>query len=244
MAEPEPEKEPASRGAETTSAPESALEPTKNSPLSGTRGWLLLAAVVIGVGLLVFASSKHLQDIGKVGEKLVQATKTTGKASIGGPFELTDHNGNTVTEKSFAGKYTLVYFGYTYCPDVCPTGLTEMSNTLDMLGADAEKIVPIFISVDPARDTPDQLREYASYFHPRLIGMTGTPEQVASVAKAYRVYFAKVESKDADADPDDYSVDHSAVTYLMDPNGEFTQHFSHGTDAETMAKRIKEILNP
>ena len=170
--------------------------------------------------------------------------QTVGTPKIGGPFNLVNQDGVNVSETDFMGRYMLIYFGYTYCPDVCPTGLTEMSNTLDMLGADAEKIVPIFISVDPARDTPDQLREYASYFHPRLIGMTGTPEQVASVAKAYRVYFAKVESKDADADPDDYSVDHSAVTYLMDPNGEFTQHFSHGTDAETMAKRIKEILNP
>ncbi len=244
MAESEPEKKPATEDTEPKPEAESAPESAKGSPLSGTRGWLLLAAVVVGAGLLVFASGKHLQDIGKVGENLVKATKSTGKATIGGPFELTDHNGKTVTDKTFAGKYTLVYFGYTYCPDVCPTGLTEMSNTLDILGPDAEKIVPIFISVDPARDTPEQLREYASYFHPRLVGMSGTPEQVAAVAKAYRVYFAKVESKDPDADPDDYSVDHSAVTYLMDPDGEFAQHFSHGTDAETMAKRIKEILNP
>lgn len=214
------------------------------SPLRGRRGWLLLVAVVIGAGLLAFAAARHLEDAGKIGEAIVKATKSTGTAAIGGPFQLTDHNGNRVTEKTYAGKFMLVYFGYTYCPDVCPTGLTEISNALDLLGPAADKIVPIFISVDPARDTPEQLHEYATYFHPRLVGLTGTPEQVAAVARAYRVYYAKVNPKDKDADPEDYSMDHSALVYLMGPDGNFRQHFSHGMDAETMANRMREIVAP
>ena len=205
---------------------------------------MLLAAVVVGAGLLVFASGKHLIDVGKVSEAVVKATQSTGVASIGGPFQLTDHNGRRVTEKTFAGKYMLVYFGYTYCPDVCPTGLTKISNALDILGPVADEIAPIFITIDPARDTPEQLREYATYFHPRLLGLTGTADEIAAVASAYRVYFAKVDNKEPGADPEDYTVDHSAIGYLMGPDGTFQLHFSHGTDAETMAKRIKEIVAP
>jgi protein SCO1/2 len=247
MAETDPEKKPEPKGEPESKAAEKSADsapPAKAPPTKGIRGWLLLLAVVVGAGLLIFASGKHLKNLGQVGEKLVEATKSAGSPTIGGRFTLTDMNGQTVTDKTYAGKYMLVYFGYTYCPDVCPTGLTEMSNTLDALGELADKIQPIFISVDPDRDTPEQLKEYTSYFHPRLIGLTGTHEQVAAAAKAYRVYYAKVASKDADADPDDYTFDHSAVTYLMDPKGVFVQHFSHGTSAENMANRLREILNP
>ena len=205
---------------------------------------MLLAAVIVGAGLLVFASGRHLSDVGKVSDAIVKATQSTGVASIGGPFQLTDHNARRVTEKTFAGKYMLVYFGYTYCPDVCPTGLTKISNALDILGPAADEIAPIFITIDPARDTPEQLREYATYFHPRLLGLTGTMEEISAVAGAYRVYFAKVDNKEPGADPEDYTVDHSAIGYLMGPDGAFRQHFSHDTDAETMAKRIKEIVAP
>ena len=239
--EPVPEVEEADNIEARSADGKSAAKP---SALSGSRGWLLLLAVVVGAGLLVFASGRHLKDVGKVGEAIVKATKKTGKAAIGGPFELIDHNGTSVTDKTYVGKYMLVNFGYTYCPDVCPTNLTKMSNALDILGADVDKIVPIFISVDPVRDTPEQLKEYGTFFHPRLVGLTGTKDQVTAVARAYRVYFAKVENKEPNADPDDYTVDHSALTYLMGQDGIFQQHFGHGTSAEQMAKRIKEIVNP
>lgn len=231
----------ASEKASKKPAAESAPAPTGGGP---GRRLGLLVAVVLGAALLAFAAVRYVGDAGKIGESIVKATKSTGAAAIGGPFQLTDHNGNRVTEKSFSGKYLLVYFGYTYCPDVCPTGLTEISNALDLLGPVADKLQPLFITIDPARDTPEQLKEYATYFHPRLIGLTGTPAEIAAAAKTYRIYYAKVDSKEPNADPDDYTMDHSAIVYLMGPDGQFRQHFSHGTDAETMARRIKEIVQP
>ena len=161
-------------------------------------------------------------------------------ADIGGPFTLTDHHGNAVTEASYPGKYLLVFFGYTYCPEVCPTTLSTMADALDILGDDAVKVRPLFVSVDPERDTPEQLAMYVRHFNPRLIGLTGTAEQVAAAAQVYRVYYRKVEEKGAAAD--EYLMDHTAIAYLMGPDGAFKVHFSQNVDAETMARRIKEFL--
>jgi cytochrome oxidase Cu insertion factor (SCO1/SenC/PrrC family) len=233
-------------GTETKTEAEGAKPAAKDvaSTDAGGRKIGLLIGVVLGALILAWAAVKYIDDAGKIGETIVKATKTTGSASIGGPFELTDHNGKRATDRGFPDKYLLVYFGYTYCPDICPTGLTEISNALDQIGPLADKVQPLFITVDPERDTPEQLKEYATYFHPRLLGLTGTSEEVASAAKAYRIYYAKVKPKDAAADPDDYTVDHSAIIYLMAPDGKFIQHFGHGTNAETLAGRLKEIVRP
>ena len=140
-------------------------------------------------------------------------------ATIGGPFELTDSRGKTVRWSDFEGKYRIVYFGYTYCPDVCPTDVARMSQGLAQFERDepelGAKIQPIFISVDPARDTPAKLGEFVAHFHPRLIGLSGTPEQVAKAAKAFAVFY----SKGPDSGNGGYMVNHSAVTYLFGPNG-------------------------
>lgn len=162
-----------------------------------------------------------------------------GKAAVGGPFTLTDHTGRQVTDKDFRGQYMLVYFGFTFCPDVCPSGLQVMAAALDELGAKAEKITPIFISVDPERDTPEQLAMYVSSFHPRLVGLTGTPEQIQDVAKAYRVYYKKVKDESSTAE---YTIDHTSIIYLMDPNGEFVAHFTHATPASVMAEKLEKLL--
>jgi cytochrome oxidase Cu insertion factor (SCO1/SenC/PrrC family) len=159
---------------------------------------------------------------------------------IGGPFTLTDAQGNTVRDEDFRGKFMLVYFGYTYCPDVCPTSLTAMAESLDALGDKAANITPIFITVDPERDDMEGIGEYAAAFHPSLIGLTGSLEQVKAAAHAYRVFYAKVQ-EDPD-DPEDYLVDHSAYTYLMDPTGKYLEHFPHGADPVEMTRRIKEHL--
>jgi len=162
------------------------------------------------------------------------------KVTIGGPFQLIDHTGKAVTDADFRGKYTLIYFGYTYCPDVCPTSLSIMADALDMLDADdLDKLVPIFISVDPDRDTPAALADFVPHFHDKMIGMTGTHEQVKAAARAFKSYYAKVNEDDPDGN---YLMDHSSITYLMGPDGLYAAHFSHGTPPETMAKRLADIL--
>ena len=159
-------------------------------------------------------------------------------ASVGGPFNLVDQHGKTVTEADFRGRYMLIYFGYTFCPDVCPTELQSISQAVDELGADSEKVTPVFITVDPARDTIEQMAGYAEHFHPRLVALTGSAAQVAAAAKVYRVYFKKVEQEGSG----DYLMDHSSVIYLMGPDGQFLTHFSYGTEPAQMAEKIKTYL--
>ena len=160
--------------------------------------------------------------------------------NIGGPFTLTDHTGKTVTDQDFRGKYILIYFGYTFCPDVCPTSLSTMGEALDRLSPEElDKLVPIFVSVDPERDTIEVLASYVPNFHDKLIGMTGTPEQIKAAARAYKAYYAKVNEDDPDGN---YLMDHSSITYLMGPDGKYVTHFNHGTAAEKMAARLSEIL--
>lgn len=171
----------------------------------------------------------------------VQTATGSGTALVGGPFTLTDQDGRKVTDKDFRGRYMLVFFGYTYCPDFCPTELQVMSVALESLGAKADAIQPIFISFDPERDTPEVLKQYVSNFHPRLVGLTGTQEEIAAAAKAYRVYYSKVPNSSA---PDTYLMDHSTITYLMDPQGKFLKHFSYSTDASALAKALEAAIAP
>jgi len=158
--------------------------------------------------------------------------------AIGGEFTLVDQNGVTRHAEDFRGKLMLVYFGYTFCPDACPTALQDMSRAIDLLGAKGDTAQPIFITVDPARDTVEQMKLYASNFHPRLVALTGTPEQVAVAAKAYRVYYAKGQS--AGAGSEDYLMDHTAFIYLMGRDGKYLSHFPPGTTAEQMAAAIEK----
>lgn len=158
--------------------------------------------------------------------------------TLGGPFTLTDQTGREVTERDFAGRFMLIYFGFTYCPDVCPTELGVMASALDLLGADADRITPALITIDPERDTPAQLADYVSRFHPRLIGLTGTPQQIAQAARAYRVYYAKVRPPNAS----DYLMDHSSFTYLVGPDGRVRQLFRPETPPESMAAAIRAQL--
>lgn len=167
--------------------------------------------------------------------------EVTGVALVGGPFTLTDQNGRRVTEKDFLGRYMLAFFGYTYCPDVCPTELQVMMAALDSLGPDAAKVQPVFISIDPARDTPEVLKSYVENFGNRLIGLTGTTDEVAAVAKAYRVYYAKAGNS---ASSKDYLMDHSSIIYLMGPDGKFVKHMPYTTDAVKLAADIRQAISP
>ena len=158
--------------------------------------------------------------------------------SVGGPFTLTDHNGNETTDKNYHGKYILVQFGYTYCPDICPTELQKAATTLDLLGEDADEVQVLFISVDPERDTAAILADYVGAFHENIIGLTGTPDQIRNVTKAYRVYYAK----DRPDENGDYLVSHSAFTYFMSPDGQYLRHFSSTDAPEVMAEQIRAAL--
>lgn len=157
---------------------------------------------------------------------------------IGGPFHLTDTAGRSVTEADFRGRWMLVYFGYSFCPDVCPTELETIAAALHNLGPEASRVAPIFITVDPGRDTPQVLSRYVRLFDARLIGLTGTPAEIAAAARAYRVFYAKVREQDGGA----YSMDHSSFIYLMGPDGSFEDLFKPGTSASDIARSIRSRI--
>ena len=161
-----------------------------------------------------------------------------GKEPIGGPFALTDHTGRLRTDADFRGKLLLIYFGFTYCSDVCPTDLQAIATALDRLGPIAEALQPLFITVDPEKDTPEQLKAHVALFHPRLIGLTGDPKQIRSVARAYKVYFAKTEP----AKRTDANIDHSGFIFLVDAGGKYLGFFPPGTSADLIVKVIRPQL--
>jgi protein SCO1/2 len=161
----------------------------------------------------------------------------TAPAAIGGPFRLTDQSGQTVTDKSMQGRPSLIFFGFTHCPDVCPTTLFEISEVLKAMGADADRVNAYYISVDPERDTQAAMKEYLSSFDPRLKGLTGNTEEIAKVLSEYRVYAKKVPLKDGD-----YTMDHTALVYLMDRNGKFVSPFNMNRKPEDAASDLKHYL--
>lgn len=173
--------------------------------------------------------------------------EAVGAAAIGGPFELVDQHGETRTAEGFRGRYMLIYFGYTFCPDVCPTTLATMSRGLEALAErapeKAEAVTPVFITVDPERDDAAALAGYAPHFHDRLVALTGTPEQVADAAKEYRVYYSKVEEEGA-SNSGDYLMDHSSFIYLIGPEGNYVTHFGHDATVEQVADGLAEKVQP
>lgn len=187
---------------------------------------LLTPAAVLGAGLLGAAG---WMSLGREG----------GAVPIGGPFRLQGGDGRAVTDRDFLGRWMLVYFGFTHCPDACPTGLQTLATALDSLDPAARRQVAVlFITVDPERDTPALMAEYVTAFGPGITGLSGTPEQVAAVAKAYRVYYAKRPR----AGSEEYDVDHSTIIYLMDPRGRFAANFTHETTPEAVAARLRTLL--
>jgi|SRR5579871_729162 len=160
------------------------------------------------------------------------------KEPIGGPFALIDHTGRPRTDADFRGKLLLIYFGFTYCSDACPIDLQSIATALDRLGPLADSVQPLFITVDPEKDTPEQLKSYVGQFHPRLIGLTGEPHRVREVLRAYKVYAAK----SAPAQRADPNVDHSSLVYLVDAAGKYIGYFPPGTSAERMTDVIRQQL--
>lgn len=206
---------------------------------------LLRLAILVPVGLLIGGGVAWYQmkfdnaRVMKSASYAIEGEKPTIRMAgleIGGPFTLTDHNGNKVTEADFAGKFQLIYFGFTYCPAICPTELQRMTQIMNQLPADySDKIQPIFITVDPERDTPELMKNYVSLFHEDLVGLTGTRPQIDYVLKAYRIFAARVD----DPDLSDYTMDHSTFTYFMGPDNKLLSIYRMKDEVDFILNDIK-----
>jgi protein SCO1 len=200
-----------------------------------TRNFIGLAVAVLvgGAAALGWALSIWLAPTSSAPEAAAQ-----GRALITSEFELVDQTGRTVRDEEFDGKWQLVFFGFTACPDICPTTLSNVTAALEELGPTAEKLQPLLITVDPERDTPPVLKEYLTAFDPRILGLTGTPEQVGAALRSFRVYTSK-----SPLDGGNYTMDHSAFIYLMDPQGEYAAHFSPQEPLERMVEKIQTTVD-
>ena len=194
---------------------------------------LAIAGLIAG-GLLAYAAVT-----GQGPANTAPNATVTGKSLVGGPFALTDHTGKRVTDKDFLGRYMLVFFGFTHCPDICPSGLQVMTAALDKVGNKAKIVTPVFITLDAQRDTPEKLAAYLKSFHPSLVGLSGTPEELAVVAKLYRVFYQKVADEKT---PDSYTYDHSAIYYLMGKDGAFVAPINHTTDVDELVRALNAAL--
>lgn len=190
----------------------------------------LLLATGIGASALLFAPNVSKTNV-----------VSSGTALVGGPFEATNQDGKRVSDKDFLGKHTLFYFGFTFCPDVCPAELQVISAALSEIEGAEDKFNLAFVTVDPARDTPEIMKQYVAHFWPGTIGLTGSAEDIRKIAAAYRVYYTKAGGENADKDS--YLMDHSSITYLMGPDGKFVRHFPFGTSADDIKKALVEITS-
>lgn len=206
------------------------MKPTPSLPVIG----VMLAALAV-IAIVSWVTWSWIGGKGTAGsQNIVMRTE----ANIGGPFTLTDHTGATVTDENYRGKYMLVFFGYGYCPDICPTELANMAVTLDAMGPQADKVAPLFITVDPERDTPEFLADFVVNFHPKLVGLTGAPDAIGSVARSYKVFYARSRQSAGQ----DYLMDHSSFIYLMGPDGKFITMFRPQTDPKKMAEMIGQVI--
>jgi len=192
---------------------------------------LIVTLAVGGYAVWLLSTGRGLTGVGG---------DASGTVLVGGPFELMDQHGQTRSDEDFRGSYMLIFFGYTFCPDACPTALADITNGLNILAETAPekaaRVTPIFITVDPERDTVEAMADYAGYFHPRLVALTGTPAQVEKAIKAYRVY---VQKSDDDGDGN-YLVDHSSMIFLMGPDGAYLTFMPHGTAPEDIAATLNK----
>lgn len=193
---------------------------------------LLIAVLALGATGWIL-TSRLTQEKTPAGDGIVSVPADTH-----GPFQLIDHKGRETTEADFAGEKVLLYFGYTHCPDICPTALQDISTAIDILGPEAGQVRPLFITVDPERDRQEHLADYVPLFHERMVGLTGPKEKIDAVARDFRVYY----SLRRDIDPVDYPVDHSSYSYLLDEDWNLLLVFRHDASPETMAAAIKELL--
>lgn len=212
--------------------------------MMGGRFLLVTALCLLGMGLGTAYTWMDVSD--NQGARLnamqpAAGNTVAGSDAIGGTFTLTDHHGNTVSTQDYDGKYKLVFFGFTYCPDVCPAGLQKITQTMEALDAkQAAAIQPLFITIDPARDTPEVMQTYLQTYHDSLIGLTGTAEEIKAVEQQYKVYAARM---DDEAAPDGYSMNHSSFIFLMGPNDDLISLFSSTDSPADIVRDIKNALS-
>jgi protein SCO1 len=207
--------------------------------LRGRRKYVLMAAVLVAsaAAFLLFREKPPEENRRADAARLMNELMS-GKAQVGGPFALTDQFGSPRSLRDFQGKFVLLYFGYAFCPDVCPTDLAAMAQAIRALGSQGDKVLPVFVTLDPERDTQELLRSYVAAFHPRFVALRGTEDEVRRVATAYKVYFEKVTPPGSSA----YLIDHMAFVFLLDREGNYLAFFPPGTSAERMAVMIREVL--
>ena len=192
-------------------------------------------------GLLLLACAMAVPDRGAAAGEASGSEPLPFEQLFGGPFELVDHHGAVRTDRDFRGKFMLMYFGYTFCPSICPTNLQHMAEALFLLGDEGRDVVPVFVTLDPERDDRDVLARYVAHFGPRFVGLTGNEQQVRAIAKSYRVHRRKIV--EAGTDPQDYLVDHASLTYLVGPDGGFLTLFPHNTAPGVLARTIRKYLS-
>jgi protein SCO1/2 len=233
--EPTPKKKPLSRIPIGGSTTQQQKLKESNLEFASWKAALLLAAVGGGLWYFFTNEKKRLQV-----QQDAESNRGYGKPLIGGPFNLLDTDGEPFTEQNLKGQFSIVYFGFTHCPDICPDELDKLGSWLDQLKKEGYKLQPIFITCDPARDSPEVIKEYLTDFHPDIVGLTGTYDEVKNTCKQYRVYF----STPPNVKPgQDYLVDHSIFFYLMDSDGEFVDALGRNYDNETGPLRIKEQID-
>jgi protein SCO1/2 len=195
----------------------------------------VLLGLMLAGGLVIWQTGKDKAQISVMRSEAMHPQTT----NLGGPFSLINQDGKPVSDSDFRGKYLLVYFGYTFCPDMCPTGLSSIAHSLDDLGADASKVQPLFITIDPKRDTPAVLKNYVQSFNPAIQGLSGPDDQIAAVAKEYQVYYSR---EDMDDDSGEYMMDHSSLIYLMDPAGKYIASFPEDVAPPTLTKALRDAF--
>jgi protein SCO1/2 len=207
--------------------------------LRGWRALILLAIALAGaVAAFYYAREKPAEEVGRAEAARMMKDLMLGKARVGGPFTLTDQHGSPRSLADFRGKLVLLYFGYTFCPDVCPTDLLAIGRLIQALGRDGNAVQPVFVTLDPERDTQAVIGNYATAFHPRFVALRGSERETRRIATAYKVYYEKVKPPGSST----YVIDHTAFIFLLDREGDYVAFFPPGTTVDRMAVMVREVL--
>ena len=209
-------------------------------PLKSVYFYLLLSIVIMAVGFGIKIFNVQNNSLQLNSSTTIEKGHSTGTPMIGGSFSLINQDGNIISNETYRGKYVLIFFGYTFCPDICPSTLSNFSSAMDLLGNDAMHVKPVFVSIDPARDSPEALKSYLTHFHKSFDGLTGNLEQIKHIKKIFRIF--AVKSQASEPGSNNYLMDHSSISYLLGPDGKFITFFRYGAEAEVIATKLKNLF--